>query len=291
MKNIHKAVALLCLAAVTMLTACNLDVRTGDYRTSAQWGEVTTKKLDLTGFTSIVVNTSVDVVFTQGDKLKVKVEGNERAIDEYTFTVEGGDDDDDTAYGEGTLVIDNARSLNYNLPSVRLRITAPDIKSITLNSSGDFDMKDSVSISQLAVDINGSGDCDIRNVTVSGDIDLNVYGSGDIVVRKLTATNLNASISGSGDIEIRQSLCTNGADLLTTGSGDIDASIIGLGVRATSQGAGDIDLNTYCDSLWINSQGSGDVEVEGRTATLIKSSTMLGTTTTKKLKAETVVNE
>ena len=273
----------ICLSATMLLTSCDLNVRTNKYRSSAQWGEVTEEKLDLDKFTSIVVNTTVDVVFTQGDKQSVKVEGNERAISEYDFRVDSSDDD-----SEGTLYIDNARSLNYNLPSVRLKITAPDLKSITINGSADFDMKDSVSLEKLDVIINGSGDCDIRNLSTRGNTMLSVFGSGDIVVRNLTAPTIGAAVTGSGDIEIRQAMCEGEANLFTSGSGDIDATIIGRSVNATSQGSGDIDLDVFCDSLTISSQGTGDIEVKGSTATLIKDSEKLGTTTTKKLKAETV---
>lgn len=283
MKNVSIINVGLCLSAIVLFTACDLNVRTDKYRASAQWGEVTEEKLDLDKFTSIVVNTSVDVVFTQGDKQKVRVEGNERAISEYDFHVESSDDDN-----EDILYIDNTRSLNYNLPSVRLKITAPDLKSITINGSADFDMKDSVSLERLDVIINGSGDCDIRNLTTSGNTMLSVFGSGDIVVRNLTAPAIGAAVTGSGDIEIRQAVCEGEAVLFTSGSGDIDATIVGRSVNATSQGSGDIDLEVFCDSLTISSQGTGDVEVEGRTATLIKASEKLGTTTTKKLKAEKV---
>ena len=284
MKNISIIMCGICLSATMLLTSCDLNVRTDNYRSSAQWGEVTEEKLDLDRFTSIVVNTSVDVVFKQGDKQSVKVEGNERAISEYDFRVESSDDED----SDGTLYIDNARSLNYNLPSVRLKITAPDLKSITINGSADFNMKDSVSLEKLDVIINGSGDCDIRNLSTSGNTMLAVFGSGDIVVRNLTAPVIGAAVAGSGDIETRQAMCEGEANLLTSGSGDIDATIVGRSVSATSQGSGDIDLDVFCDSLTISSQGTGDVEVKGRTAILIKDSEKLGTTTTKKLKAETV---
>ena len=283
MKNVSIIMCSICLSATMLLTSCDLNVRTDKYRSSAHWGEVTEEKLDLDKFTSIVVNTTVDVVFTQGDNQSVKVEGNERAISEYDFRVEGSDDD-----SEGTLYIDNARSLNYNLPSVRLKITAPDLKSITINGSADFNMKDSVSLEKLDVIINGSGDCDIRNLNTSGNTMLSVFGSGDIVVRNLTAPTIGAAVTGSGDIENRQAMCEGEANLFTSGSGDIDATIVGRSVNATSQGSGDIDLDVFCDSLTISSQGTGDIEVKGSTAVLFKDSEMLGTTTTKKLKAETV---
>lgn len=78
---------------------------------------------------------------------------------------------------------------------------------------------------------------------------------------------------------------------MTSGSGDVDATIDARCITATAQGSGDIDLEVECELLNISSQGSGDVEIKGHTNKLHTKSTMLGTTTTKKLKADTVIYE
>lgn len=287
MKNISIMNAAVCLSAIVLFTACDVNIRTKDYRDSEKWGKVTADTLDLKQFDNIVVNAAVDVVLTQGDKLKVVVEGNEQAINEYTYIIE----DDELEENGSTLTIDVARRLNYNLPSVRLRIITPNISNITLNGSGDFDIKDSLSVDHLNINVNGSGDIDVRQLSIASTLTLHLYGSGDATVRDLECQYLKVETDGSGDANLRNVNCAEEAEFMTSGSGDVDATIDARCITATAQGSGDIDLEVECELLNISSQGSGDVEIKGHTNKLHTKSTMLGTTTTKKLKADTVIYE
>ncbi len=293
-KNIHNNImkqtfiiiaVLTGLVCTAMLTSCDVNIRTKDYRDSEKWGRVTTDTLELKPFTGIVVNAAVDIVLVQGEKMEVVVEGNENAIDEYSYTVE----DDELEENASILVVDVARRLNYNLPSVRLHIVTPNIENITLNGSSDFDIKDSLTVGHLNIEVNGSGDIDIRQLKVQSAFSIHLHGSGDVTVRDLECQYLTAEVNGSGDADLRNVRYADETELVTNGSGDIDATITGHTITATAQGSGDIDLEVDCDELTISSQGAGDVEIKGNTKVLRRSSTMLGTTTTKKLKAEKVI--
>ena len=123
--------ALTTAAAVILLASCNPAPREKtDYRDSSKWGKVVTEDLELEGFEAIEINTSVDVVFEQGNEFKVSVEGNENAIDAYLFTVEDRDGEDGNIVS--ALVADNAQRFNYTTPSVRLHVTAPDLNRVTI---------------------------------------------------------------------------------------------------------------------------------------------------------------
>lgn len=278
-------IGLLTLSSVLTLSSCDPMPRYSGFHDSNKWGKVISEEIQISPFNRIIINTSTDVIFTQSDTLKAVVEGNELAISEYSFTVEGESDDENQQ-----LVIDNARRLNYNIPGIRLRISAPDLNKVTIYGSGDFDIKDSVELDNLYLMVAGSGDISIRSLKCK-DARIDVKGSGDVSIRKIKCHNLSTTIYGSGDIDIRKATCKQRADLYTYGSGDIDAGIKAKVIKAVSQGSGDIELDVDCEELTINSQGAGDIEIAGRTKLLTKSSTKLGTTNTKKLSAEQVKTE
>ncbi len=273
--------------ATMMLASCeyNVSVRTKDFRDSEKWGKVVRQDLKLDEFSAIESWAGVDIEFFQSDTFRVQVEGNEKAIKSYKFEVVN-----DTTDGESSarLVATWNKDLYSNdVPAIRLHVYAPTIDAIDIEGSGDIDLRDSIDADQLNIVINGDGDVDVRTLKC-GEFNIAINGTGDVSVRKVTSNELKADIEGSGDVYVRKAFVEGGARLEVNGSGDIEGMVRAKTIYASSVGSGDIDLEVYCDEITVISEGSGDVEIEGETKTLKKSKQALGTTTTKKLRAESM---
>lgn len=281
-------ITILSVFTVFALFSCNQTVRdqTG-YRDSKKWGKVITEEIDLKDFTIIEDNSCIDIVVNQGDEYKITLEGNEKALNQYDFYIEENETD-----GSRKLVCDNAKSFNFQTPSVRIYITAPYIDSFCMNGTGDLDIKDSINYSNRKTTtfvLNGSGDIDIRYIACNN-LNLNIInGTGDISMKHLSCNSLNTNIKGSGDINIRNAKCIN-ANFNSLGTGDLEGSVFATNnIFAKTYGSGDIELDVECKFLSINSQGTGDIEIEGTTETLKRYKNALGSTTTKKLSAKKMI--
>ena len=277
----------LSVLTATILISCNPTVRDQtEYRDSEKWGKVVIEDLDLKDFNAIEDNSCIDIVVNQGDEYKVQVEGNEKALSQYEFYIEENEGDD-----IHKLVCDNAKSFNFKTPSVRLHVTVPNISHFYMNGTGDLDIKDSVNFiadSTTSIILNGSGDVDIRNL-VCNNIDIQIFGAGDLSMKRLDCKTIKATVEGSGDINIRNAKCNN-ANFKVLGPGNIEGTISAKNnIITDAKGSGDIELDVECKYISINSQGSGDIEIEGITETLKRYKKALGSTTTKKLRAQKII--
>lgn len=261
-----------------------------DFRNSKKWGKVIKENIDLDKFVSIENNAAVDIIITQGDKMKVEVEGNEKAINAYSFTVEE-EMDQETGEVYGKLVCEFVDRYDFKTPSVRLYVTMPSLKSIGINGSGEVNIFDTANFTDyplLALSIDGSGDISAQDLQCNN-LKVCIDGSGDVGIRKLECLDFTAQIYGSGDIDFRRANADN-ANFTIEASGDIDGSITTKGnIKTLSNGSGDIDLDVDCDTISINSQGSGDIEIEGTANVLKKYRSALGGTDTKKLRAHSMI--
>lgn len=270
---------------VMLLAACGTrDGRTKDFRDSAKWGKVVRMDLNLDEFSGIELWSAADIVFSQCDSFYVQLEGNEKAISAYKFETVADTLADSTV--SARLVATWNKDLYSNdIPTVRLRVYAPSLRSIIVRGEGDVDLRDSVCVGDLSVSVHGSGDVDIRSLCCDN-LSVDMNGSGDVRVKRLTAKSLRLLIDGSGEMSVRRATVDGDVTVEVNGSGDFDGELQCRNIFASSKGSGDIDLEVECNELTVISEGSGDVEVEGEAAVLKKSRQALGTTTTKNLRAE-----
>ncbi len=275
------------LAVATLLTSCDpRDVRAKDFRDSAKWGKVIRMDLDIQEFSEIELWSAADIEFFQDDSFHVQLEGNEKAVGAYKFETVA-DTLADSTVTACLLATWDKDQYSANIPTVRLRVYAPSLRSILVGGEGDVDLKDSVCVGDLSVRVSGSGDVDIRTLRC-GDLKVEVSGSGDVSVKRLNAKSIHSVIDGSGEVRVRRGTLDGDAKIEVCGSGDFDGELRCRSIDASSTGAGDIDLEVECDELTVVSEGAGDIEVEGETTVLRKSRQALGTTTTKKLRAGSV---
>jgi hypothetical protein len=243
--------------AVFALTSCNFTTEEKEqmikskngkdyFRDSEKWGKVVTQALDLEPFSHIVMDGNADIDLRQGEDFSVEATGNEGAIQSNRFDVEKGQKD-----GEGTLHVISKSTSRNGQPSIKLKITVPDLRSVKVNGDGDLEIKgDEFYTGDLDIEINGDGDFEAPHVDCAK-LRIVINGDGDVIVKKFNCEDATIQLDGNGDI--------------TT---DLKANNIDL--QLTSDGEANLDVK--CDNLNVSAGGSGEVKLKGKCKNLTKQS-------------------
>lgn len=255
--NNLRIITLLCFGwAIFSLTSCNFTLeqkeqmiksRNGkDYfRDSEKWGKVVTQTLNLDAFAHIVMDGNADIDLRQGDGFSVEVTGNEKAIEANDIQVEKAQKED-----ENTLHV-IAKDATRNMPSIKLIITVPDLRSVKVNGDGDLEIKgDDFYANDLNIEINGDGDFEAPHVDCA-DLFIVINGDGDVIAKKFNCEDATIQMNGNGDI--------------TT---DFKANNIDLQLS----GDGEANLDVKCDNLKVSAGGKGEVKLKGKCKNLTKQS-------------------
>ena len=190
-------------------------------------GPIVSKRLDLPSFHRLKLSGSDKVILRQGRQQEVTVEGQQNIIDLVQLEVRKGEWDIRTR----GCIRQHERMVYY--------ITVPDIRSLSVEGSGDI-IGQSIFISpQMAFEVTGSGSitADIETAAV----DAEVTGSGRLI--------LNGK-SKAVDIEI-------------TGSGECDTyAVQGSEIEVGIEGSGKAYV-TALNLLKVDIKGSGEVYYRG----------------------------
>lgn len=246
-------VVALLLANVLLASCSNARVNGGDDELfdSRKWGKVIRQEVVVSDFTSIDLSEDFDVVYRQSDEPSVVIEGNEKVVAYHHVEVV-----------DGALVDHKLPDAPRRMPTVRLVVASPMLKSVKLSGAGDIDIKEKV---------------------VFADLDVELSGSGDIDIEDMECGSINAVVSGSGDMKIDNAVCANGVSFVLSGSGDInaDASCPKLSVEVT--GSGDADLTVVCGVIDAAAIGTGNLKLKGTADVLNRKGRGLASIETKKL--------
>lgn len=233
---------------------------------------------ELSGFTSIHVTDSYEVIFTQSDDYKVFIDSADSEVLQRTLT-----------YLEGTTlcVKYKAHSVARLSDKIRLYVEAPDIDTIMVEGTGSFRSDAKLTSARLNIIVKGTGritvndvDATIIEITKSGtgiinsqkliDCDTliaNMNGTGMMNFNDVRATIANLNIAGvstcrvSGFIETRKLV----AFMEGAGSFFFDGAIrASETVRLDLNGAGSIIAESLnADRLFATLYGVGKIKVGG----------------------------
>ncbi|MDG2531465.1 GIN domain-containing protein [Caulobacter endophyticus] len=210
----------------------SVTIRPGGEVTVKDHGVDVSREIAWTGGEALRIDLPARVIFTQGDKAGVTVEGPERLARRVVLTGDRlhfeGDDE-----GSGVQVGGHFR-VRMNGDDLVIRVTAPSVRKFTLNGSGDLDIQ-SYDQPDLTLALNGSGEAYASGKT--GKLDLKIAGSGEAELTSLTITDAKVAIAGSGE-----------ANLGPTGEADVDIA-----------GSGEVTLTEKPASLSKSVAGSGEV--------------------------------
>ena len=226
------------LAGAMLVSACDgVDIQIGDS------DGVPLAELDMTGAppSELVFAGPDKVIVTKGDTLDIDVSGDEDAIAELRFSLDGD-----------ALGISRESSDWGGTGIATIRVTTPDISTLVLAGSGDVEVASMQSAADSAVTIAGSGKARIADLDAKS-LDLTIAGSGNFEASG-KVDQLDLTIAGSGKADMA-GLQAGGADITVAGSGDAEFASDGK-VEASIMGSGTVTVNGRADCT-VSSMGSG----------------------------------
>jgi hypothetical protein len=239
---------ILLVAALATGTAQYTLAKTPVVTTVADDDQSNTEDRHLSGFSSVNVSGSFDVVITQGSTESVKVTAPADIIKRIITEVEGGvlkiytKSDNDWHWFDG------------GHKKIMIYVSAKELDGVTLSGSGDVSFKEGLRANSFKLKLTGSGDLsgklDVKN------LDCVLAGSGDISISG-SAENSNVSVAGSGDYSATR-FVTNTAAVRVAGSGDVKINVSSK-LDASVVGSGDIHYTGSVKSVSTSKIGSGDV--------------------------------
>ncbi len=225
-----------------LFSACITDYDGGSFFGQGIKGEgpVTTKELQLEGFSAIDFATSGGLYLSQGDAWAVKVESHQNIIDNLEAGVSGE-----------TLQLGFDKSVN-SYESLKFYVTMPALTGLSIAGSGDVvgetaftggenteiniagsgNVKLNLEAGAVEISIAGSGDMQLEGTAQS--VEVNIMGSGSVKAEKLSTKTAEVSIAGSGDctIDATESLeasIAGSGDVYYLGEPEVESSIAGSG--------------------------------------------------------------
>lgn len=180
-----------------------------------------------------------DLVVKTGKKLKIKVSGDEEAIEALRFKRDGD-----------TLTVGRDGDASWNAGSATVTITMPAPTDISMFGSGSITAAElasdadismagsgSISVTEVAADkleISSAGSGSIKAAGTASKLEVNIMGSGSAGLKKLKADEVDVTIAGSGGVrvasdgKVEASIAGSGS-VVVTGDAECKSSVAGSG--------------------------------------------------------------
>ena len=223
------------------LNSCNFKT---DFRNGKKGnGKVTSEVRDVkNNFTSIDVESGIDVILEQSDAVFVSVEAEsnlQKLID--------------TKVENGVLIIEPNESINAT-KTIKVTVRMPKIEGLESSSSSSIKGIGMFSGDAISIDVSSSGDVDVKleyeNVT------LDASSSGNIKAKGI-ALKLETSASSSGEIEAFDLLVNEVVADVSSGANIKIHPIVSLNGNASS--GGNIIYNIEPKSITKDESSGGNV--------------------------------
>lgn len=220
MKTFNLNIIILLICTTFLNSSCTKDRVTAN-------GNIITETRMPGEFTTIQSSGSSLVTISYGDEFKIELKGSSNLMPYYK-----------TEVSAGALRV-GYRNTNISKDDIKVHITLPLLKHLSLSGSGNAEIKNSFppqeelnfnisgsanikassafNVNHVLVSISGSGNADISKI-ISQIADIKISGSGDVKLNVIN--NLKARISGSGNIYYIGNPQT---DIKISGSGKIIA--------------------------------------------------------------------
>jgi len=167
-------------------------------------GAIVSENRTLADFHSINTTIVADIFLTQGPKEDVIIEAQQNILDVIRTEVVNGE-----------LRLSFDRCVNI-LQRVKVHITIPDIKKLTITGVGDIIAQNDFDLSELNVTLTGVGDVNLRGIATM--IDITITGVGDVEAFALNTNICDIRITGVGDGEV---FVNNELNVTITGDGTV----------------------------------------------------------------------
>jgi len=185
----------------------------------------------LESFSGIGISVHADVFYTPGNTHEIKIEGDDRDVEELITEVEDGFLR--IKYPDGNWRVKRSK--------LTIHVTSSELEAVKMSGSGLFSSDKPVTADEM---------------------DIAISGSGDIVFKQLTADEVGVKISGSGDV-VLDSGSADEMDLRISGSGKMNAETFEVNeFSAAISGSGSARI-TAKEDLEVKISGSGKVYYHG----------------------------
>ncbi|MBI1684820.1 GIN domain-containing protein [Caulobacter hibisci] len=212
----------------------NVTVRRNGAVTIEDHGPNTTRQIAWTGAEALRIDLPARVIYTQGDKAGVTVEGPQGLVRRVVLTGDRLHLDGD---GEGRgfrFDADGLRAFS-DADDLVIRVSAPSVKTFVLNGSGQLDIQ-SYDQPSLSLALNGSGEAYATGKVKA--LDLQIAGSGEAELSALNVTDAKVEIAGSGEAKLGP---TGEADVQIAGSGDVTLTERPARLSKSIAGSGEVN--------------------------------------------------
>jgi hypothetical protein len=215
-------------------------------------GPITQRSYNLSGFDSIALGGSQNVIVSVGPAHSVRAEGPEETIERLEIEVK-----------DGSLRIGTKNKYGFSMGSRKdrggttIHVTMPAIEAAAIGGSGNIRI-DRVEGQRFAGSIGGSGDLEIGQLRVR-EADFSVAGSGAVRASG-SVERSKISIAGSGDVNV-EALESRSAMVSIVGSGDVRARAMET-AKVSIMGSGDVSISGPAKCS-VSKMGSGDVRCTG----------------------------
>lgn len=174
----------------------------------AQDGKVSEVR-KVNGFSSIKITSVANVIFTQGDRYSLRLEGKEKWVKLTTTEVKNG-----------YLVISFKKGEKSvkNIDGLKLYVTAPTLEAVELTGVGNLECKEPLKLDDFTLRINGVGSAEVADLTCSR-FTVSLNGVGDAEVN-VDCDYLKARMGGVGSLELKGS--ADEADISRSGIGSVN---------------------------------------------------------------------
>ena len=191
-------------------------------------GNVETRTLELSPFSSIHLQGSMNVEIQYGDAQKVVAVGHGNIIDEL-----------ETEVIDGIWYIGLGTGCFYNF-DLKVYVTLPLLTRVSNNGSGDISILDMPGTDHLEIRNQGSGEIRLNSVSTTRVLDVKIQGSGPVSFYKPwnDLDSLNITVNSSGKCEAFL-LPAPAVTVHSSGSGDIEVNATGT-LKVTIMGSGDV---------------------------------------------------
>ena len=183
----------------------------------------------LDSFDEIGISISADVYYIQGNTHEIRIEGNDKDVNDLITKVEDG-----------------FLKVKYNNWKIRrskltIYITSKELEAVKISGSSHFSVDKAITSDEMQLAMSGSGDITFAQL-VTEEVDVKISGSGDIYLENGSSEELDVKISGSGKL-VAENFEVSEVSVSISGSG---------GVKITCK-----------DELDVRISGSGKVYYHG----------------------------
>lgn len=214
----------------------------------------TVKTFDISDFSEIELNASLDLHIQIADHFSVEAIGDEGRVQTVVLDRHGDELSISTKNGGFGWFRRNRGG------PLSVHITMPELEEITLNGSGDAEVI-GLDNDEITLNIHGSGDLYVTGR--SEDVEIEIHGSGDLEMDEVSGENVDIEVHGSGNVEFSDGTC----DVLTIeieGSGDVDArDLICRSAEVEVEGSGNTRIHVT-ERVVFDGEGSGRLDVFGK---------------------------